>query len=99
MNDKDWESARLFAQQNPEMMEKLKAAGYEQLRTLGRWRSLDTVTWNALGEDLILRFRAGRPDGPDYPMDWAIPRELARELLLLLLTAFEETGGAKPPRQ
>ena len=99
MDDEAWEQARRFAQQNPELVEKTRAAGLQQLWTLGRWKALDAVLWDALGECLVVRFRAGRPDGRETPVDWEIPRELAAALLLLLGQAFEERDSAAPTRQ
>ena len=99
MDDEAWEQARRFAQQNPELVEKTRAAGLQQLWTLGRWKALDAVLWDALGECLIVRFRAGRADGPETPVDWEIPRELAAALLLILGQAFEERDSAAPTRQ
>lgn len=98
-DDEAWERARRFAQENPDLVATARAAGYQRIATLGRWKALDALAWDALGEGLVVRFRAGRPDGPDIPLDWEIPRALAADLLSQLRQAFEEKGSEAQPMQ
>jgi len=77
----------------------LPISGYEALTPLGRWKALDSLTWDALGEYLVVQFRAGKPDGPELQMSWQIPHDEALALLLLLVQAFEGKGIGELPKQ
>lgn len=91
--------ANFQAQMTSELREKLLSAGYEQLQTLGRWKALDAVGWDALGECLAVQFHAGKPEGIGVPVAWQIPRAEALVLLRALERAFEEKGTEEMPRQ
>jgi hypothetical protein len=84
---------------DPELTAKLKAAGHELVMTLGRWRGLDGLAWDALGESLVVRFRAGPVHRPAIPVSWEIPHALARDLLAQLGQAVAERDCAAPTKQ
>ncbi|MBV5296319.1 MAG: hypothetical protein JZU58_28600 [Curvibacter lanceolatus] len=81
------------------LADKLRSVGLEQLRHQGHWTALDSVAWDALGEGLVIQFRAGKPGGPDYPQAWVLRRKEASALHDLLERALEEKGTGELPRQ
>lgn len=92
--------AHSLDQPDPELAQRMRAAGYERLMTLGCWKALDGLAWDALGECLVVRFRAGRPGGErDLALDWEIPRALAVDLLSQLQQAFSEKASEVRPMQ
>ncbi len=84
---------------DPELTKKMEAAGHKLVMTLGQWRGLDGLAWDALDEHLVVRFRAGPPGRPAIPVRWAIPHALAKDLLPQLEQALAERGSAAPTRQ
>lgn len=84
---------------DPELTQKMEAAGHELVMTLGQWRGLDGLGWDVLGEHLVVRFRAGPPDRLAIPVNWAIPHALAKDLLLQLEQVLAERDSATPTRQ
>lgn len=67
--------------------------------TLGQWKSLDDLRWEALGENLSIRFHAGPDGGPTVQREWAVPLELAIKLHSWLGQALAERAAATLPRQ
>lgn len=82
-----------------ELMKRLEAAGHKAVSTLGQWRALDGLAWDALGESLVVRFHAGPPDRPAIRVNWEIPHALAKDLLVQLAQAVAERDCAAPTRQ
>ncbi len=84
---------------DPELTARVEAAGHELVQTLGQWRGLDGLAWDALDEHLVVRFRAGPPGRPAIPVNWAIPAALARDLRDQLVQALAEKDSEAPTRQ
>ena len=84
---------------DPELTKKMEAAGHKLVMTLGQWRGLDGLAWDALGEHLVVRFRAGPANRPAIPVNWAIPAALARDLRDQLVQALAEKDSEAPTRQ
>lgn len=82
------------------MDDEAQEASFQKMsRTLGQWKSLDELRWDALGENLSIRFQAGPDGGPTVTRDWAVPLELATKLHSWLGQALAERAAAAQPMQ
>lgn len=77
----------------------LEAFAIAKLHSLGTMRSINAVAWDVLGEHLAIRFQAGPLGGRTVPVDWSVPRELAKELHFQLGQALADREHEELPRQ
>lgn len=90
----------LFRSLDPQVVEKLLAAGIEQVQSQGFVCKIDFAQWDMLGECLVVQLQSGQQGGQKtYPMVWTLPHATAVVLHFLLEKALSERDSAVPTKQ